>query len=265
MSFREHLIAYPSIVKLRMIDLRISLGQLLSGCTRLIGIKRLDLSDLPTITVPFVTVQFANLMNYVRCAKILDRTLTYGTSSISMIEPVRPLKVLPAGFVTRLKVLSEMDDMMGSEMALQMVEEARRRLIPRLRPLLVGIGLIALVVMLQDRPSKRAAKKRAETLEEFISKLKATALYTARTPATRRMLADRASAMLRKDYNLDPVTELEWTHIAVQEAMIPDAKEVSSMQNQLNNAPTIWWVHNLVKRGWSSPLEWLMGRSLPAR
>jgi len=165
----------------------------------------------------------------------------------------------------RIRLLAQADDMMGEQALPHYLEEMRRTMYPRWRPLLAGLVMLVCWWALQYAPTTEVRREKLETgLEHLIAKLQRKAAYSARTPATRRMLADQAGLMIA-DLEMDEVKKTQWVHKAVAAAMIPSKEEMGAMQTQLNNGTNIWWVTNLVRRGWSSPLEWILGRTLPTK
>ncbi|ADG04364.1 p40 [Providence virus] len=269
--FYTHLRGYRYILRFCRTDLVLFTQSVLNLLLQRIGLKSLRLSLDTTISLPFVIPQFVNIVDYAQLSQALQHTRTHTRSATFLNVSHIPDQLLRFAEKSWIRQQLRHVDLMGPAEVVEFQHWLSNRLVdlyPTWRPLLAALGLIALAWCLT--PVARVLLEEGEEKDPVVRNLTAVlrshAIFCHRTAGTRRMLADRASAWLRKEHpNMEEHMKPALVARAVALAMIPCREEVESLIDQQKNSASLWWVTNLLRSGWNSPWEWLLGRTIPTK
>nr|AMQ67163.1 possible replication accessory protein [Providence virus] len=266
-----HLRGYKYILHFCRTDLVLFTQSVLNLLLQRIGLKSLRLSLDTTISLPFVIPRFVNIAAYAQLSQALEYTKTHMRSATFLSVSHIPDQLLR--FVEKSWIRQQLRhvDLMGPAEVAELHHWLANRLVnlyPTWRPLLAALGLIALAWFLT--PVARVQLEEEFEADPIVRNLTAVlrshAIFCHRTAGTRRMLADRASAWLRKEHpDMEEHRKPALVARAVALAMIPCREEVESLIDQQKNSASLWWVTNLLRSGWNSPWEWVLGRTIPTK
>lgn len=156
----------------------------------------------------------------------------------------------------------------------KLARSLRQEVLPNFLYLGIALGSILMALYI-SKVSVPCVKKALNTTQEdlkqdlikkLVPEMKINSLGTLRLPSTRLVMRDQVTRRIKEICpDLDPEVRFQVVVEVLKQSFPPSTEELEMMETFKEQAPAIWSVTSVSKRGWYHLWDWIAGRVLPVK